>query len=275
MAEATAGPLSDQTTTTKDEELKNVDVDDLEDLEEDGAADPNEPSGAGELPLLLSMPCPALDVWPLQQKRRRRRRSLRKRRQSRAIRLEWAYLNSTLTAYILRARYRSTRTSELPIPSVHSLWSLINIRSNTWRTTSEEKRYIEREIEKDPDETYQNIRRAAEVHRLVRQHARKHIKPGMTMTEIVNNIEDGTRALVEENGMESGVGFPTGVSLNNCAAHYTPNAGDTMGACLVPSVIYTRLTDSLCSTQAGRCSEGRLRCSRQGAHRRFSIHDDL
>jgi methionyl aminopeptidase len=49
------------------------------------------------------------------------------------------------------------------------------------------------------------------------------------MTEIAENIENGTRALVEENGLESGVGFPTGLSLNNCAAHYTPNAGDTNG----------------------------------------------
>ncbi|KAK0246117.1 methionine aminopeptidase 2-like protein [Armillaria nabsnona] len=98
---------------------------------------------------------------------------------------------------------------------------------NTWRITSEEKRYEERMINEDPEATYQNIRRAAQVHRLVRNHARKYIRPGMTMTEIVENIEDGTRALVEENGLESGVGFPTGVSLNNCAAHYTPNAGDT------------------------------------------------
>jgi len=41
------------------------------------------------------------------------------------------------------------------------------------------------------------------------------------MTEIVENIENGTRALVEEKGLESGVGFPTGVSLNECAAHYS------------------------------------------------------
>lgn len=40
-------------------------------------------------------------------------------------------------------------------------------------------------------------------------------------------IEDGTRALVEENGLESGIGFPTGLSVNEVAAHYTPNAGDT------------------------------------------------
>ncbi len=49
------------------------------------------------------------------------------------------------------------------------------------------------------------------------------------MTDIANMIEDGTRALVEESGLESGVGFPTGLSLNNCAAHYTPNVGDTVG----------------------------------------------
>ncbi len=74
------------------------------------------------------------------------------------------------------------------------------------------------------------IRRGAEVHRLVRKYARKMIRPGMTMTEIANGIEDGVRALVEENGLEAGIGFPTGLSLNNCAAHYTPNAGDTVGA---------------------------------------------
>lgn len=28
--------------------------------------------------------------------------------------------------------------------------------------------------------------------------------------------------------MEAGLAFPTGVSINNCAAHYTPNAGDPM-----------------------------------------------
>ena len=99
--------------------------------------------------------------------------------------------------------------------------------SNTWRTTSEEMRYNERMASEDPEVTYQNIRRAAEVHRQVRKFARQYITPGMSMTHIAESIEDGTRALVEENGLESGVGFPTGLSLNHCAAHYTPNAGDT------------------------------------------------
>lgn len=98
---------------------------------------------------------------------------------------------------------------------------------NAWRTTSEEKRYLEKMALEDPEVTYQNIRRAAEVHRQVRQYARKYIRPGQSLTEIAEYIENGTRALVEENGLECGVGFPTGLSLNNCAAHFTPNAGDT------------------------------------------------
>lgn len=81
----------------------------------------------------------------------------------------------------------------------------------------------------DPETTYADIRRGAEVHRQVRKYARKVIKPGMTTTEIAELIENGTRALVESDGLEGGVAFPTGLSLNECAAHYTPNAGDKRG----------------------------------------------
>lgn len=90
-------------------------------------------------------------------------------------------------------------------------------------------RYNERLAMEDPEVTYNSIRRGAEVHRQVRKYAQKTIKPGMTMTEIANIIENGTRALVEEDGLESGIGFPTGLSLNHCAAHYSPNPGDTIG----------------------------------------------
>ncbi|RUS34412.1 LOW QUALITY PROTEIN: methionine aminopeptidase-like protein [Jimgerdemannia flammicorona] len=126
---------------------------------------------------------------------------------------------------------------------------------NLWRTTSEERRDAERLISNN----YNDLRRAAEVHRQVRdkgrlifimklgvilhglqetrpgvyraesqvrKYARKTIKPGMSMIEICELIENGTRTLVEENGMEAGIGFPTGCSLNHVAAHYTPNAGD-------------------------------------------------
>lgn len=99
--------------------------------------------------------------------------------------------------------------------------------STTSRITSEEKRHLERITHEDPETTYASVRRGAEVHRQVRQYAQRTIKPGMSMTEIAELIEDGTRALVEEDGLRSGIGFPTGLSVNEVAAHYTPNAGDT------------------------------------------------
>jgi len=80
--------------------------------------------------------------------------------------------------------------------------------------------------EKLLSETYNTLRKAAEVHRQVRADAKKFIQPGRTMIEICERIENGTRALIEENGLEAGIAFPTGCSLNHCAAHYTPNTGD-------------------------------------------------
>jgi methionyl aminopeptidase len=86
-----------------------------------------------------------------------------------------------------------------------------------------------REAEKIHSEQYNDLRKAAEVHKRVRANAQAKIKPGMTMTEIANLIENGTRSLLEadKNGLGAGIAFPTGLSLNHCAAHYTPNPGDT------------------------------------------------
>lgn len=100
----------------------------------------------------------------------------------------------------------------------------------------------------DPEITYQNIRRAAEVHRQVRQCARKFIRPGLSMTEIAEYIEDGTRSLVEESGLDAGVGFPTGLSLNNCAAHYSPNAGDTRSVLYIVRLFLELIGDKFYNT---------------------------
>ena len=93
---------------------------------------------------------------------------------------------------------------------------------NLWRVTDEEKRAMERMQQ----EEYNELRKAAEVHRQVRSYAQSVIKPGMSMIDICELIENGTRTLIEENGLEAGIAFPTGCSLNHCAAHYTPNGGD-------------------------------------------------
>jgi methionyl aminopeptidase len=90
------------------------------------------------------------------------------------------------------------------------------------RSKSEEAK----EAEKLMEEQIEDLRRAGEVHRQVRRHALERIRPGMSMIEIVETIEQGTRSLVAENGLKAGIAFPTGCSLNHVAAHYTPNAGD-------------------------------------------------
>ena len=101
---------------------------------------------------------------------------------------------------------------------------------NAYRTTSEEKRHLDR-MNQDFLTEY---RQGAEVHRQVRAYAQKVIKPGMSLTEIAELIENGTRHLTGHMGLEEGdnilggVAFPTGLSLNHCAAHYTPNAGNKM-----------------------------------------------
>jgi methionyl aminopeptidase len=48
----------------------------------------------------------------------------------------------------------------------------------------------------------------------------------MTMIEICEELERCSRSLIGEDGLKAGLAFPTGCSRNNCAAHYTPNAGD-------------------------------------------------
>lgn len=99
---------------------------------------------------------------------------------------------------------------------------------NAFRTTSEEKRHLDRMN----NDFLTEYRKGAEVHRQVRQWAQKNIRPGQSLTEIAEGIEDGVRALTGHQGLEEGdnikggMGFPTGLSLNHCAAHYTPNAGN-------------------------------------------------
>lgn len=90
------------------------------------------------------------------------------------------------------------------------------------RFTNEEKKAVDAAH----NEIYNEIRLAAEAHRQTRQYMQKWIKPGMTMIQICEELENTARRLVVENGLESGLAFPTGCSRNHVAAHYTPNAGD-------------------------------------------------
>uniref|UniRef100_A0AAQ5YAR3 Methionine aminopeptidase 2 n=1 Tax=Amphiprion ocellaris TaxID=80972 RepID=A0AAQ5YAR3_AMPOC len=117
-------------------------------------------------------------------------------------------------------------------------------RSAAWRTTSEEKRALDRANE----EMWSDFRQAAEAHRQVRSYVNSWIKPGMTMIDICEKLEDCSRRLIKENGLKAGLAFPTGCSINHCAAHYTPNAGD-------PTVLRY---DDVCKIDFGTHINGRI-----------------
>ncbi|KAK6161632.1 hypothetical protein DH2020_005013 [Rehmannia glutinosa] len=85
----------------------------------------------------------------------------------------------------------SPLSSELLLIVLVKLGGPIRLFNNLWRTTSEEKRELER-LEKP---VYNAVRQAAEVHRQVRKYIRQILEPGMLMTDLV-------------------------------AAHWTPNTGD-------------------------------------------------
>ncbi|KAK1760607.1 peptidase M24, structural domain-containing protein [Echria macrotheca] len=102
------------------------------------------------------------------------------------------------------------------------------VNENRYRTTSEEKRHLDN----INSEFLTDYRHAAEAHRQVRHWAQKNIKPGQKLIDIAEGVESSVRALVGHEGLEegdclkAGMGFPLGLSINHCAAHYNPNAGN-------------------------------------------------
>ncbi|KAL8794367.1 MAG: hypothetical protein Q9195_003065 [Heterodermia aff. obscurata] len=101
---------------------------------------------------------------------------------------------------------------------------------NLQRTTAEEIRHLSM-MDHMNDEFLMDYRKAAEVHRQVRQYIQTVANPGIFMSQLAQEIEDGVRALTNHQGLEvgdalkAGMGFPTGLCLNNIAAHWTPNPG--------------------------------------------------
>ena len=100
----------------------------------------------------------------------------------------------------------------------------------TTRTTAAERRHDSRQYWED-EAFLKNYRKAAEIHRQTRRWVQETAKPGQSLQDIAVGIEDSVRALLDNAGLEpgdglkSGMGFPTGLCLNNQVAHYTPNPG--------------------------------------------------
>ena len=113
------------------------------------------------------------------------------------------------------------------------------------------------------EEQIQCYRKAAEVHREARSYIQGKIKPGMKLYDICCDVEDRVRHLIKENGPLAGMGFPTGCSINNCAAHYTPNPGDDT------VLNYGDVVKFDFGTQV---NGSKIRCFRRRLHHRQRVH---
>lgn len=96
------------------------------------------------------------------------------------------------------------------------------LESQTYRETNSEVKARDRMLE----DVYRKCRLGAEVHRQVRNFAQSICKPGIELVDFCTQLENKNRELVAERGLDQGIAFPTGCSLNHVAAHYTPNNGD-------------------------------------------------
>ena len=74
-----------------------------------------------------------------------------------------------------------------------------------------------------------HCRKAGKIHKQIKNEIMEWVKPNMSLSFICNTIEDRIKELTSfdhNEPLKCGVAFPTGVSINNCAAHWTPNPGD-------------------------------------------------
>jgi methionyl aminopeptidase len=81
----------------------------------------------------------------------------------------------------------------------------------------------------------ENYKLAGEIHKNVCHYISPYLNPGIKLIEICHLIENKIRELSKEYRLKydlpeqynDSVAFPTGVSLNNVAAHYTPRENET------------------------------------------------
>ncbi|KAF4691959.1 Methionine aminopeptidase 2 [Perkinsus olseni] len=90
--------------------------------------------------------------------------------------------------------------------------------------------------------TLKAARAAARIHRTVRHEMEPKIKPGMRLDTFVDELESKVNLHAKfdpKRPLERGWGFPTGVCLNEVAAHFTPNNPAFSTAPPPQSIIYT------------------------------------
>ena len=103
---------------------------------------------------------------------------------------------------------------------------LNNKTFNPCLTLGHHKKDINSNIEYSSQEFIQELRKASECHKMVRYQLQNYIRPGMKIFDICNFVENSVVKNFNQNNMKSGIGFPLGYSINNCAAHDTASPND-------------------------------------------------
>ncbi len=72
---------------------------------------------------------------------------------------------------------------------------------------------------------------AGEIHKEVRRFLQPYLRPGVKLTDIASLIElkttELTASIPNANPVNKGIGFPVGLAINECAAHFHPAPGST------------------------------------------------
>tara|TARA_Y100000591_G_C21826573_1_gene697029 strand:+ start:409 stop:1425 length:1017 start_codon:yes stop_codon:yes gene_type:complete len=71
-----------------------------------------------------------------------------------------------------------------------------------------------------------NMKKAGKIHYEINKYIKNIIKPNMKLFDLANIIENRIYDLTSYNSSNpllSGIAFPTGLSINNCVAHWTPD----------------------------------------------------
>ncbi len=83
------------------------------------------------------------------------------------------------------------------------------------------------------NEVISSLSAAGQIHKEVRRFLQPYLRPGIKLVDIANIIELKTEELTkqmknyESKPVNKGIGFPVGLAINECAAHFHPAPGST------------------------------------------------
>ena len=79
------------------------------------------------------------------------------------------------------------------------------------------------------NDTIKSLEYAASIHKEVRRFLQPYLRPGISFEEIAKIIELKTEELTDQSkSINKGIGFPVGLSVNECAAHFHPKKNDSL-----------------------------------------------